>query len=379
MPFRTHPIRWMTALAAIGCAVVWGVVASLPAGRAASAPEDSSAERARQLDDLTELQKKELREKQERFENLSPKEKDRVRCLHKDLARHPDGARLTRVASRYAEWLKTLSPGVRAELLELPLDQRLERIRKFKEEQQAQRVRDVVATRFTSEDVRAVFKWLGAYAAKHEEELLSSLGSEAQQFLRRMPPGPGRHVALMRFLQMRPAGQPLPQPTAAEFDDLRTSLSDEARAEFDKIAEDEQRLRLVLDWVRAAMTHRMMPPQVSREELAKFYAQLEQKDRDWLEQLPQDRLQVELRKLYWRQKFSEHGGGFRGPFRRHGDGRPPHFQGGPRGPRPENPRGNGPRPEGDRPGERRQPPFGPGGRPEENRPPPPAAEEQPGF
>ncbi len=371
-------VRLLAALAVIGGAVVWWAVASLAAEQVAPDPETPAVEPAMEpadrLEDLAPREKEELRRKTERFAKLPAEEQARIRCLHADLRQHPDGDRLTQIASRYTEWLKTLSPGVRAELLALPLNQRLERIRKFKEEQQAKRVREVFRTRFKPEDVRAILTWLGQYAAEHEAELLSLLSSDSQQFLRRIPSGPQRHIALFRALQRRPDGQPFPEPTAEEFDELRKHLSDEASKEFDNIAEDGQRLKLVLEWGRAAMTHRMMPPDVSSDVLAQFYANLEQKDRDFLEQLPRERLQHELRKLYWQNEFRKRGGGPQSPFFRRSDGRPPHFHGGPR-----SPRGNGSRGNGDRQGDRKRPPFAPGGSPEGTRPPPPAAEEKPGF
>jgi hypothetical protein len=203
---------------------------------------------------------------------------------------------------------------------------------------------------------------------------MALLGSDTQQHLRRIPDGFPRQFALFRALQRRPRGESLPQPTAEELDDLQGRLSDEARELFDGVADEDQKLTLVLQWIRAAAMTRFMPPPVPSEELERFFAEeLDSQQREFLEQKPHEQFQQELRRMYWMRNFRGRDGDSRSwPFRR-GDGRPPHHRDGD-GP----PRGGGPRgPYRDRGRPELQPggPQGPGRPPQ---PPPDLPREPPG-
>jgi hypothetical protein len=243
---------------------------------------------------------------------------------------------------------------------------RLERIRKIKEQQQADRMRELVRTKVKPEDVREVHAWLGRYANAHEEELLALLGSEMQQQLRRVPEGFPRQMALFRALQRRPPDRPLPQPTAEQLEDLRGRLSEEARQVFDSIPEDKK-LTLILQWIRDAFMTRFMPPPVSTEELEDFFTKkLDGQQREFLEQKPREQFQEELRRMYWMHKMRGGDGEFRPPFFRRGEGRP-HYRNG-EGP----PRGGGSRgPYRGRPGNRPDRPGDPNDRPQPEPPPNP--------
>ena len=62
-------------------------------------------------------ERNDLREKYDKFEALSPDEQDQLRRLHEQLESDPQGDKLRRLLLRYHEWLKTLTPGERADLL----------------------------------------------------------------------------------------------------------------------------------------------------------------------------------------------------------------------------------------------------------------------
>jgi hypothetical protein len=308
-----------------------GLFAAVPllAQPAVPPTDESPADCRERLEQMSPLEKETLRQKKQRFDSLTPEEQQRLRSLHAQLTSHADGEQLAQVAARYAQWLRTLSPGQRAELLALDPEKRLERIRRFKEEQQAERMGELFRAQLKPEDIREIHAWLGRYAKTHEPELMALVGSETQQHLRRIPDGFPRQFALFRALQRRPRGEPLPQPTAEELEDLSGRLSAEARQLFDSVAEEGQKLTLVLQWIRAAAMTRFMPPPVPSEELERFFAEeLDSQQREFLEQKPREEFQQELRRMYWMRNFRGREGDFRSwPFHR-GDGRPPHHRNG---------------------------------------------------
>jgi hypothetical protein len=330
--------------------------------------EETTAERIKRLKKLSPFDKDELAQKKERFDKLSPDEQARLRALHTNLVRHDQGDRLYGVATRYAQWLRTLPAGQRAELLSLPPEQRLERIRAVKQKQDEQRIRELVHTSLQPEDPQVVRTWLGEYAEAHKKELFSSLSSEMQQRMRADPDGARRRFGMLLAMPGRHSGLRLPPPTDEEIDRLRERLSDEARQALDSVDTTDKKLALAIHWVRAAAWSRMLGPPASPEELEHFFANtLDDRRRDELEKLPREQFDQQLQWEYRMHKFRTRPGGFRPPFHRGPDGRPGRFRGD---------HGSG-RPSGPRPMGRERPGFGPpprGGEqngPPQDRPKPP--------
>jgi hypothetical protein len=326
----------MSSIAALCCLSIGACGAMLRADEPPSVGHETPAERRARIEQMSPHEKEELNQKKERFETLTESEKTQIESLHSELAARDDGSQLRQIAARYAEWLKTLTPKERADLLASPPPERLEQIRRLKERQQAQRVRELVKASLKPEDIRGIFTWLGEYAEAHEGELLAMLDSESQQYVRRMPDAMLRRMSLFRALQRRTENRPLPVPTDAEIESLRNMLSPDARQVFDDVPDAKKKLPLVLTWVQAAMT----PRKINREELEKFASErLDRSERDRLGQMPREQMEQELRRMYWAHKIRNREGEFRPPpFWRPG-GRPGHYRGG-EGP----PHGGGRRP-----------------------------------
>ena len=133
-----------------------GIMALAAIGPTAGTAEGISARRAR-IEQMSAAEKQLLREKKDRFDQLTEHEQDKLRLIHNQLEGDPDSERLTRVMENYFEWLKTLSPGQRAELLELGVDERIARVKFFHQEQQSQYFRRLIATQLPAADGRAMF------------------------------------------------------------------------------------------------------------------------------------------------------------------------------------------------------------------------------
>jgi hypothetical protein len=325
--------RWTTL-------IVTGTVLLSPALLRA-AEEETVAERRARVAAMTPEQKEELRQKQESFVSLPTQEQERLRKLHAELTASADGAQLESVLERYHAWLATLSSGEKAELLSLPTDKRLQRIKAMMQEQEDKRFRDEVNDRLSRTDREAIVKWLLAFVDSHKQEIIDQLPQERR--------GPQLDHWPLMFAMLHgwaEADKKMPQPKPEEVQELIDTLSPEAQQKLTNVRDPAKRKEVAQKWISAAIASRRWraPPPVSREELRDFYVEkLSAKERERLEALAPDEMQRALTRLYYEREMRERGpggfprgGGFgpRGPRRggedRRGDdkkgpppGRPP--------------------------------------------------------
>jgi len=302
----------------------------LPA-RAALADETRTARE--RIESMTADEKRDLAQCWERFAALQPDEQERLRRLHGQIEQDPNAAELREVMQRYYEWLKTLPPYVRADLLELPAAERVKRIKELQQQQQREQSR-----RLGTDDAKVLLKWMEAVADRYESQVLKSLPKQQRQRLESLG-GSMRRRAIMMGLWMRwQSGKPGEPPQFLERDlaELRSKLSENARRNLDSLVPPEQ-WRLVGGWIRQVMKDSMFSrrrgrsaPSVDEEKLADFFEHdLTAKQRDRLLSLPAEQMQPELWRLYM-----AHLRGSDAPPRRPGDSRhaQPRFFDGPHGP-----------------------------------------------
>jgi hypothetical protein len=75
----------------------------------------------------------------------------------------------------YSKWLKSLQSGVRAELVTLPPESRVEKIKELLQEQENWRMRKYVMPELTPDDRKVIVRWMEEYVAAHEEEILQHM------------------------------------------------------------------------------------------------------------------------------------------------------------------------------------------------------------
>src|SRR5262245_56059345 len=139
---------------------------------------DTYAESAAKIESQTSEQKAELLRKKERFDKLSEVEKARLRDLHAQLAASPDWPELQTLMGRYCNWLKGLNPRERDEMLSLPVEKRIARIKEIVIRQEAHRFTDYITYHLPKPDQAAIYKWLEEFVGKHEQEILACLSPE---------------------------------------------------------------------------------------------------------------------------------------------------------------------------------------------------------
>ncbi len=315
--------EWRTAVIGIALAGLFATVTLA----------DNYSKQAAQVAALSSEQKAELLRKKDRFDKLTGAEKQRLRDLHAELSASPDAATLETVMRNYCNWLRYLPPRDRDEVLSMPTEDRIKRIKEIVKRQEARRLRDYVTYYLPKADHEVLYTFLDNFVKDHEQEILDRLEDNERRWIRRIDDDAARRKALIPKLFHRFRDSKMPFPTIEEMLVMAGTLSPETQKEIDSQtgAKRDDRVR---DLVWAAIgSISIRPP--SDDELRKFFAGLSSEDKGRLEEMDADGMKKALRYM-WRIKQM---GGRSGYGR--GDGS--------RGPRPPGPP-PGSRPPGPPPG-----------------------------
>ena len=276
--------------------------------------EESMAQRRERVEAMSAAQKEELFRHREQFQAMSAGERQRIRQLHEQLQQEPDGDKLRETMRRYCQWLTTLPPYRRAQLIEMKPAQRLKHVKQLLQQEQAK----TVGKRLGAKDHEAVVRWMEQYAAEHEAGLLELLPEARREQTAKLGAAMRRReatkLAYQRWLLGNPAAHP--PTTKGEMADLVARLSPEARAFLAARAGADQP-RVLAFWLRSVAKRELsnrpsegasLLPGVD-EQLADFFEfQLNDEERDRLMGLPGDEMQQKLREMYLtRTKVSEPG------------------------------------------------------------------------
>jgi hypothetical protein len=278
---------------------------------------DDWRERKRRIQEMSPQEKQELQRREERFRSMGETEQQRLREFHTAIEEAPDRELLESVMDRYHSWLSGLRPGQRADLLDLPPEERLERIREILEAQAVQRFHRFAEDQLDSDDRRTINEWLRRVQKQHEEEILERFTERHRGMIERLSENPIRYRESIYFGLGRIPPQEWDFLSPELVDDLKSKLSSKAREALDSERDPRKRVELVGLWARAAsFSRRGWQPPVSEEELFKFFHDhVSAEDRARLETLPTEQLRSELERRYHMYQWY-HGGRFRGGGRR---------------------------------------------------------------
>ena len=351
---RSPRVIWAICLTTFLCGVL--KVEPLQAG-------ETLAERRARIERMDPARKAELRRAQEQFAALGPAEQQRLHDLHDRIEAHPRSDELLAVMERYCGWVNTLAPPERADLRELPPDERIEKIKELREEQSRRRQSGPGGFRgfgwgerlrkLSLEEREGLMRWLEQYMDRNAPELIESLPEEQRKKLREdleqakddLQRRRGLFVDMWVLWQLANQGKPMPL-SDEDLQELRSQLSPDARQRAEKMSPDTQRPFLVGLIGAFVFNH-------SHEQLSQYLEkEITGREREYLTGLPPE----EMRRQLWRSYFRSKWPGISPPEHRSGRGWPRRpFSPGPDGP-------PGPRRRYDRDGP--SPPFGPGKRPE---------------
>jgi hypothetical protein len=319
--------------------VVTGLLAGLSAGVTLLPGAESLEESRRELEGLSATEKLDLQQKEQRFTRLSPQEQDRLRKLHRDITQDAQAGHLQHLMEHYTRWLNTLPSGQRAEVLSLPPQERIAKIKQLMRQQATTGFGHLVSQELTDEDLEAILAWLDELVARREKELLAK-NPQLEERLRPISDPRRRRMMLYWSLRFRSLRDVVP-PDPDDLERLKEHLSPKARQAMEKAAAAGNLAELAQRWTQAALFSKKALPPVDPEELRRFYHEkLDARQREYLESLPAQRMQFVLTMMFYGQYAPPFGSGdpskFRGPFGPRGFGthKPP-------GDRPLGPNGSG--------------------------------------
>jgi hypothetical protein len=314
-------------------AAVYCVAVAVPFLRA----DETIADRRARIENLDPLRKEDLLRRQKRFAGLDETEQDRLRRLHQELEKDPDQEELRQRMHRYCQWMAGLSSYERAELLQLPPEERIEKIKKLLEDPERKGGRrpygdfppfDRAKRHFAEwgfdarrrpnpEDFKAIHEWFNQFLEDQVPELIENLPEPRKQQAKdaiESADDPARRrerlaIVWMQWWIEHPAQPPVDDAALA---DLRSRLSQEMRDRWEAFSVEDQR-RMVVGMLRFMVAYRAADrrpdpalPLVEEKELARFFQEdLTAHERDRLLNLPNDEMRRELRQEYLRWRLQD--------------------------------------------------------------------------
>lgn len=326
---RAWTVGWCIAVCWVLCGALRPVLA-----------DQTLEQRRARIEALSPAEKQELLERFKRFNRLDPAEQERLRRLRKQLDEDEQGEQLRQVMQRYYDWLKTLAPYRRAELLELPADARVKRIQELLADASRRSGRPTGSWGETMHrawrggalpdsakrplrrpdpaDMEGLFAWMDSYAKRHEDALLKKLPNPQRERLRNelaRVTDPVRRQELLGWIwlwwQLDSPSQ-LPALSDRELAELRSKLSETTRKRLEGLAPAEQ-WRAISGLITAFLLHQYSSrhtgkplPAVTEEELAQFFErELTAEQRDKLLNLSGEEMQRQLWRMYVNWKIRQ--------------------------------------------------------------------------
>jgi hypothetical protein len=264
---------------------------------------ETPSQRRETLEKMTPQEKEDLRTRFDKFNALSPDEQQRLRRFEEQLNADASRDRLRRIMTQFHEWLKSLSPIERSELLALASAPRIDQIRSLQHAQEAKLGAQGGGPKLSKHDVDVLHDWEADFANNHRKELIADLPPQwstpewQKRFGSTFAPESPRMVLLNARNHWRNGmvgeGKKI-SVSDSELQQLMTKLSPDAA----KILEPQttpQRIKTIGGWIvifsRARLFNRQPgegPPQVSQDELNRFFEGLPANEKDKLLALPND-------------------------------------------------------------------------------------------
>ena len=276
----------------------------------------SIAERHRRVADMDSDEKEQLRLVEERFNNLAPSDRQRMRKLHEALRNDADADRLQAIGQRYCDWLKTLSSYSRANLDELNPTDRVQWIKKRLRLEQLRKN----GGRLGGDDLMKLRKWVFEHAAKYQKQYLESLSETQRKRLSELNPRTRLRVVFEQILRRWLAAdskKPLPMMNNEEMKLLRERLSPPAKKRLEAVPPAMQ-WKMAAGWLWQGMRRPGSfkgphnAPTTNDERLARFFEkELSGEQRDRLLGMSAEDMRRELHRLFLMRARS-----MKGPHRR---------------------------------------------------------------
>lgn len=274
-------------------------------------------DRSDRLSRMTDQQLAELFDRKEKFESLDPNQQKKLREFHDLLADGPNRNELVEAMTSYYDWLKILGASQRANLLDLPLNERIGEIGRITREQAQKNFGTIGSTKLPPDDSVLFYQWYilsiryrSAEIRQRTGEILAVLREAKglptnERVIERIKSGPIEQ--LVQFLMRndrKKIGEILCENAIFEdigLDRLRENVSDKARSIIDQDGFTElDRQELILKWIETATR-----APIGDETLEAYYSELSQEKKDELNNLHPDEWRASLSRMYWTEKTGD--------------------------------------------------------------------------
>lgn len=360
-----RPVRWLCDMAILRLMllVLFLVTNITQIGRSDS--NDSGTIESKEVRALSDEDKAKLQRRRKRFEDLTAAEQQRIRTLHATIESRDDRDALVAVINRYGEFLKSLSSSEKKELLDLPREERLDKIRAIKAHKEKQRLMESLSDNVKIADVESFVKWLDEIATRTVKSDLKK--DPNRRYARDAMRDQRSRIRWFFFRNMKSRkSNAFHEATSEDIQNLRASLGEYLQALYAKTTTLDQKRELTHSLFEAILFNRIRP-QFEAKELERFAREkLDERARRELKDLKGDAYARRLEDFAWYAKRDELFGNMyprsRRPWFGRGPGRPPGEFGGRFGHPPRERGGEGRGPDDGRASFRRGPHDGDGRR-----------------
>ena len=270
-------------------------------------------DRRLRLADMQPQQIEALKRNQEKFDQLSEDRKQAAADFHQQLLNQENKNQLARTMVAYYDWLKTLSPTQRIEVLdEVDVDTRIEMIARMIEQQNLKEFGKSGATMLPACDAVPFFRWYERFLKTKKSRIQKEVSTLFVDVNRKQSGGQDPPASRVRRFQksslsqkigfMFQWGPDVMEGLIAEndADQLRKQLSLDANEILDSRESQELQKSLIISWMDAANQAKF---NIDPERLREFYEGLHKTKRDELDSLSPSDWKAELKDLYRKKRL----------------------------------------------------------------------------
>jgi hypothetical protein len=304
-------------------ALAWLIVSAQPPFAHGQLDESTLKQRRARIEKMSENELREFDKNRKKFysDSFSESERQKLRDLHRAIAKSEESKALLETMNDYYQWLKTVPPYDRAELenLDSPRE-RVAWIREYRQKQQRQSSehdpRKRLPEPLQDENIEPLYRWLVNHAAERFEKHLQTLTSEQRRELlerfqherrafgrpRNQEPPPTGEMLIHFWMRRRHGPENFELIQENDLQAMRKNLSPKAQIFLEQTPPEKQ-----FDLIRGLIFIHLMEQYFKRrqpeavktlptdEELADFLQnRMDENQRDMILTLPADRMRRAL-------------------------------------------------------------------------------------
>ncbi len=254
-----------------------------------------------------------LKRSQEKFEQLPEDRKRATAKFHQQLLNQENRNQLARTMVAYYDWLKSLGPTERTELLdEVDIEERIDMITKKIGQQNLKKFGKAGATMLPAYDAVSFFRWYEGFLKQNRSKIQNKVSNLYVEVYHKQ--SGGNYPPTSRFQQFQRSSltqkigfmfQWAPDQVKSLINEteehrLRKQLSLDANEILDSYESEDLQKSLIVNWIDAANQSKF---NIDPERLREFYESLPKAQRDELDGLSPSDWKVELKELYRKKRL----------------------------------------------------------------------------